>query len=279
MNNRVRILAIWLWGFFLGVLGLVAFLAWSAGPSSLRQPVQQSYGLDDKDILLYLEAITRIQQSALFLDSHVSRETTVYDTLKAYLGSKDPFSDFLTPKEYDRVLQAQQDRSLGVGLEIEKTSTGDIICFPIRNGPAEQAGIRAGDRLKSINGALVNGKSLLSIVSLSGAMNQKQVDFVVVTDSGVEKKVRVTRSDAKFEPVSVTWVGKVPIVTLRLFTPETGERLKNILNRWQDSQPLVLDLRDNPGGDLDAAIASANLFSNRSAKSQYTLSGLTVSEM
>jgi|SoiMetStandDraft_2_1073263.scaffolds.fasta_scaffold29906_2 carboxyl-terminal processing protease len=260
MNNRVRILAIWLGGFSLGILGLAAFLVWSAGPSSLRNPIKQSYGLDDKDILLYLEAITRIQQSALFLDSQVPRETTVYDTLKAYLGSTDPFSDFLTPKEYDRVLQAQQERSLGVGLEIEKTSTGDIICFPIRNGPAEQAGIRAGDRLKSINGALVNGKSLLSIVSLSGAMNQKQVDFVVVTDSGVEKKVRVTRSDAKFEPVSVTWVGKVPIVTLRLFTPKTGEYLKDVLSRWQDSQPLILDLRDNPGGDLDAAIASANLF-------------------
>jgi carboxyl-terminal processing protease len=73
----------------------------------------------------------------------------------------------------------------------------------------------------------------------------------------------VTRSDAKFEPVSVTWVGKVPIVTLRLFTPKTGEHLKDILNRWQDSQPLILDLRDNPGGDLDVAMASANLFLNK----------------
>ena len=121
------------------------------------------FGLAEKDILLYLEAVTRIKKNALFLTPTITREKIVQDTLKSYLTQNDTFSDYLTREEYLGFKESQDEEYVGIGMEIEKDRNGKIICFPYPGSPAERVGISVGDQLKSINGIPIYGKSLFTV--------------------------------------------------------------------------------------------------------------------
>ena len=124
------------------------------------------FGFAEKDILLYLEAVTRIKKDAMFLTPTITRKKIVQDTLKSYLTQNDTFSDYLTRKEYLRFKKSQDEEYFGIGMEIEKDRNGKIICFPYPGSPAERVGISVGDQLKSIDGIPIYGKSLFTVASM-----------------------------------------------------------------------------------------------------------------
>lgn len=237
----------------------VTFFAAPQPKDSPKKP-EHTLGLDAKDLLLYLEAIARMREEASFLDLSTTREKLVQETLKSYLAQKDAFSDYLTREEYRKFKESQDDKYVGAGMEIEKDRDGKIVCVPYLNGPAKGAGISVGDQLKSIDGIPVNGKSLFAIASMARGKQGTEVDFVILTKSGTEKRVTVTRSEVMDETVSQHWIGKRPIIKIFSFTRNTPEKLRRILNNWGADNLIIIDLRSNAGGDLYAAIDSARLF-------------------
>ncbi len=244
---------------------LITFFAAPQPKDSPKKP-DRTLGLDAKDLLLYLEAITRMREEASFLDLSTTREKLIQETLKSYLAQKDAFSDYLTREEYRKFKESQDDKYVGVGMEIEKDRDGKIVCMPYLSGPAKEAGISVGDQLKSIDGIPVDGKSLFAIASMARGKRGTEVDFIVLTKSGTEKRVTVTRSEVLGETVSQYWIGKRPIIKIFSFTRNTPEKLRRILSNWATDNPIVIDLRSNAGGDLYAAIDSARLFLEKGKK-------------
>src|SRR5215470_4240538 len=100
-----------------------------------------TFGLDDADILLYLEAITQIKHRAIRLRSDVTRAQIVDQTLRAYLTRAEICCDYLPREEYRRLKASLNERDVGIGLEIRQDRDGRTICVPHPDGPAARAGI------------------------------------------------------------------------------------------------------------------------------------------
>jgi carboxyl-terminal processing protease len=221
--------------------------------------------LTDKDRLIYLEAVTRIKEKALFPPPAVTSAQTLPATLKSYLTQKDPSSGYLTREEYREFQRLQGDEYVGIGLELERDHRSNILCFPDPGSAAEKAGIRSRDRLVRIRGVSLAGKSLLEVVSLARGTPGTKIDLVVSTPNGHEKRITLTRHKTPIQTVSKRYFESVPFIQLRTFTPHTKAKLETLVADWPKDEPLIIDLRGNRGGDLHAAVDSAKLFLPRGA--------------
>jgi carboxyl-terminal processing protease len=214
--------------------------------------------LVDRQLLTFLEALSRIADTASFLPPEVSRDQMLADAIRAYLAARDPFSEYLTRDEYERFKDFQDDRYVGIGMMIEKDRDGNIVCLPAPGSAAERAGIRPGDQLQSINGVRLAGIPLLAVASLARGAEGTSADLVVARN-GVERHLTLIRTAATIESVTKYAVGTMPILRVASFTPSTKGKLEAFLNDWDGSLPITIDLRGNAGGDLNAAIDCAGL--------------------
>ena len=219
-----------------------------------------TFRLTAKELLVYVEAVTRIRETAAFLPPRVTTAQIVGHTLNAYLAENDASSGYLTREEYRDFQRLQDDRYVGIGMEIEKDAEGNVLCFPVPGSAATKAGIHARDRLKSIEGIPVSGKSLLALASLARGVPGGRLVLVIVTPAGIEKQVILTRAMTSIETVSQRKLGSIPVIRIRTFTRGTKGKLAALATDWARDRPAVLDLRGNRGGDLHAAIDSAQLF-------------------
>src|SRR5262245_14746899 len=101
------------------VLWVMAFFLSKHTKNPLTK-TEQSFGLEDRDIFLYLEAIAKIKEDASFLTADTTREQIIRESLKSYLSQKDPSSDYLTRDEYRKFIETQDDSYVGIGMEIKK---------------------------------------------------------------------------------------------------------------------------------------------------------------
>jgi len=228
-------------------------------PTDTSNQAQPTFGLDDKDILLYLEAITQIKQKASSLSPDMTRAQIVEKSLRALLAQKDPCCDYLTREEFRKFKESLNESYVGIGMEIKQDRDGRIICLPQPESPAARAGITAGDQLKKIDGVPVDGKSLFAVAAIARGKPGTEVKFIIATKSGTEKPVRVTRSNVTLQSVSKRSVGRSPIIGVSHFTRDTSGKMKEVLKSWEREIPIIIDLRGNGGGDLHAAIDSAML--------------------
>ncbi len=224
------------------------------------QRASHGFRLTDKELLVYIEAVTRIRETAALLPPRGTTAQIVGDTLNAYLAQKDASSGYLTREEYRDFQRLQDDRYVGIGMDIEKDAEGNVLCLPVMESVAAKAGIHARDRLKSIEGVPVAGKSLLALGSLARGAPGARLALVIVTPAGIEKQVILTRAMTSVETVSQRNFGSIPVIRIHTFTRGTKGKLAALVTDWATDRPAVLDLRGNRGGDLHAAIDSAQLF-------------------
>jgi len=220
----------------------------------------KNFWLKNNDILIYLEAVTQINENYLFITSDIGRKQIIQDTIKSYLKDSDTFSDYLSAEEYSKFKKSQQDNYVGIGMEIEKNSSGAIVCFPYPNTPAEKAGIKVGDILETIDGKSLQKRSLFTIASMARGKKGTRIILTILQKNGTRKKITVTRSPVKVEYVSKSLLSSMPVIKILAFTRNTQRELKDILTGLEKDKPIIIDLRGNPGGDLYAAIDSAMLF-------------------
>ena len=89
-----------------------------------------------------MEAIAKIRENASFLNSDTTREQIVEESIRYYLSQKDPSSDYLNRDEYSKFKSAQDDRYVGIGMEIKKGRDGRILCVPYAGWPCRAGGDR-----------------------------------------------------------------------------------------------------------------------------------------
>jgi carboxyl-terminal processing protease len=248
--------------FFIALFSGVALLWLAASSQNQKEPTpraERPFGLEDKDILLYMEAIAKIREDASFLTPDTTREQVVRESLKAYLSEKDAFADYLTRDEYRKFKETQDDSYVGIGMEIKKQRDGRILCVPYPRGPAAEAGISVGDELKKVDGIPVSGKSVFAVASMARGKPGTELNLSISTRSGIDKEVRVRRSGVIINSVSTYQLGKIRVIKIISFTRDTKDKLRRILKTWENGKPIIVDLRANAGGDLHAAIDSAML--------------------
>jgi carboxyl-terminal processing protease len=197
----------------------------------------------------------------------VDRLQMVRGAIKGLLQSlNDPHGSYLDPVA-NRVEKANLDGIVeGIGASVELKERRPTILAPIEDGPAAKAGLRTGDVILKVDGREVGTMSPAEVVALLRGPSGSKVRITVqrVDDpEGQPVEVEVPRARLEIETVSSRMVADgVGYIRVRVFGNQTVPQLTRALRdmRARRVRGLVLDLRDNPGGYLTAAVEVASQF-------------------
>ena len=198
----------------------------------------------------------------------VSSHEFAYAAIAGMLNSvRDRYTTFLTPKEYADLNQGLDGGSFaGTGIVIEQDDVTKYINVSnvIPDGPADKAGVQEGDTLTAIDGVSTKNMKLQTASSHLRGQLGSPVKLTIVR-AGQLLPAPITIVRAQIHELSVyekMLPGKIGYVELTVFGSNTGAELQQALDRLQKegARALVLDLRDNGGGYLDAAIDVSSKF-------------------
>ncbi|MFB2768666.1 carboxyl-terminal processing protease CtpA [Pelatocladus sp. BLCC-F211] len=206
------------------------------------------------------------------LSTSVSDQKSAYTAIQKMLKSlDDPFTRFLDPEQY-RSLQVNTSGELtGVGLQIAlNQQTGGLeVVTPIAGSPAEKAGIRPRDRIIKIEGMVTQNLTLDEAAAKMRGPIGSFVTLLIERDREGQKEFRVMRDRISLNPV-VAELHNTPsgqpfgYIRLTQFNANAAMELAHAINSLEKkgASAYILDLRNNPGGLLQAGIEVARLWLN-----------------
>lgn len=175
-------------------------------------------------------------------------------------------TSFMTPEERAERSSALSGSYVGIGVRVDADDDGlPVVVTVFPTSPAEQAGIQAGDVIVSVDGVATSGKSLDEVAGTIRGEPGTTVKIVVKANgTGPDRPYTITRADVALQPVSWTMVPGTKTAQLFLDSFSTGSAdlviaaLKELKTAGAES--LILDLRGNPGGYVNEAVAIASQF-------------------
>lgn len=234
----------------------LGFLFGALTPAARALPEKIYKALDLFSKVLYIVEKDYVEE--------VDGQNLVYGAIKGMLGTLDPYTVFLSPDVYKELKVDTLGRFGGVGIEITLQNGVLTIVSPIEDTPAARAGVRSGDKIVKINGAVTKGMNLADAVRrMRGGKNSKLT--LTLYREGVAKPfdVTLTREEIKIKSVKAEMLEKgVGLARITGFQENTFEELRKALEDLskQGMKSLIIDLRNNPGGLLEQAIDISDLF-------------------
>ncbi|NBX54377.1 MAG: S41 family peptidase [Betaproteobacteria bacterium] len=196
----------------------------------------------------------------------VDDKKLISDAISGMVASLDPHSQYFDKKSYKEFREGTAGRFVGVGIEITQEDGLVKVVTPIEGSPAERVGIKSGDLITKVDDVAVRGLSLNEAVKrMRGEPRTKVVLTIFRKTENRTFPVTIVREEIKV--VSVRGKPMEPgfaWVRLTQFQERTVEDLTKKLDEIYQQDPqlkgLVLDLRNDPGGLLDAAVAVSAIF-------------------
>jgi carboxyl-terminal processing protease len=196
----------------------------------------------------------------------VKPEKAIYrGAIPGMLRTLDPHSNFFDPKDYQSVLEDQKGSYFGVGMQVSARNGKTVIIAPFPGSPAYKVGLRPGDIIISVNNKSTEGLNTTEVADLLKGPRGTEVR-VVVSREGAPDYVPFTLIREQIERKTVpdaSWVRPgIAYIKILQFGENTGRELDDNLKRLgeQNIKGLVLDLRGNPGGLLNAGVSVADKF-------------------
>jgi len=196
----------------------------------------------------------------------VKPEKAIYrGAIPGMLRTLDPHSNFFDPKDYQSVLEDQKGSYFGVGMQVSARNGKTVIIAPFPGSPAYKVGLRPGDIILSVNNKSTEGLNTTEVADLLKGPRGTEVR-VVVSREGSPDYIPFTLIREQIERKTVpdaSWVRPgIAYVKILQFGENTGRELDDNLKRLgeQNIKGLVLDLRGNPGGLLNAGVSVADKF-------------------
>jgi carboxyl-terminal processing protease len=205
----------------------------------------------------------------------VESDRLVYGAINGMLQTLDPHSSFMDPRSYAQMRERQEGRYYGLGVTIQAPN-GDITAVRVFEGsPAHDKGIRRGDVIAEIEGTPTKGWTTDDAVAKLRGPKDTVVN-IGIRRRGLDQliPVAVNRDQVSIPSLSAVFMidGETGYVGITDFAEHTdedlGEALETLTKRGM--KRLVLDLRSNPGGQLDQAIRITNRFVPKGAMVVYT---------
>ncbi|MEU3727833.1 S41 family peptidase [Streptomyces sp. NPDC033538] len=198
---------------------------------------------------------------------------------RAVSRSGDRWGAVYSRGEYEELEDALDGRYTGVGLSARRERDGRIEVSEVRSGsPAADAGIRQGDRLRSVDGERVDGRPVTEVVSILRGDTEAEPAGTAVR-LGLERGTRawtetVRRARLSTDPVTVrTLADGVTVVRVVSFTKGVGEQVRGAVERLPSGAGVVLDLRGNSGGLVAEAVTAASAFLDGGLVATYDVDG------
>ena len=197
----------------------------------------------------------------------VDNKKLIEAALAGMMTALDPHSNYLPPEGFEDLQERTSGEYSGVGLTI--TAEGGLVkvISPMDDSPAARAGVQAGDVISAIEGQNASGLTVTQVSEkLRGAMGTS-VKVTFLRDGEEPKEVVLTREVIKIESVTGRVEGEFGYLRVSTFNENTGRELSETIAKLKAENPnikgYVLDLRNNGGGLLDAAISVSDAFLER----------------
>ncbi len=197
----------------------------------------------------------------------VDDETLVRGAIDGMLASLDPHSAYIDGAAMQRLTTLIDGNYSGLGLSVVMEEGAVKVVSPFRGSPAEEAGVKAGDFITHLDGELIYGGELDDAVAQMRGQAGTSIQLTIFRPGRDEPlEVDVTRGVIELEPVTHALEGgNIGVITVNEFSADVG---RDVYQAWEAIQEeatgrvggLILDLRSNPGGSLDEAVALSDLF-------------------
>ena len=181
--------------------------------------------------------------------------------LAAALG--DPYTFYLPPVEQKQFEEDLAGNFEGVGMEIAIRDEVLTVVAPLKGTPAERAGLKPNDRVLKIDGVETRGMDITAAVSRIRGPKGSEVTLLVAREEwGETREVKVTRDVINIPVLETETKNGVFVISLHNFTANSPMLFRDALRSFVQSgnNKLILDLRGNPGGYLEASVDMASWF-------------------
>lgn len=194
----------------------------------------------------------------------VDNKKLIEAALSGMMSALDPHSNYLAPKAFGDLRERTEGHYSGVGLTISSDGGLVKVISPMDESPAGRAGVQAGDVISAIDGQSAAGLSVSDVSDkLRGAVGTS-ITVTFLRDGEEPREVVLTREVIKVESVTGRLEGDYGILRISTFNENTVRELNETITRLKAENPkikgFVLDLRNNGGGLLTAAIGVSDAF-------------------
>ena len=240
-------------------IATTGLFVWAAAPA------QESSSDTYRQLELFGDVFERVREDYV---EEVTDEKLIESAIQGMLSSLDPHSNYLNPKSY-RDMRVQTRGEFG-GLGIEVTMEGGYVkvVSPIDDTPAFRAGIESGDLITHLDGEAVLGLTLNDAVEKMRGSIGSAIKLTILRKGVKPFDVSITRDKIKIRSVRFRVEDDIGYIRITSFSEQTEAGLINAVAQLKKQignklVGYVVDLRNNPGGLLDQAVAVTNAFLER----------------
>lgn len=193
----------------------------------------------------------------------VEEEKLIAGAFDGLTSAIDEFSYYVPPSRMEEYRDYASPETTGVGLVVSRRFGYGYVISPLEGSPAELAGIEAGDFIELIDGRPTQEMALWEIRSALHGEPGSTIEISVLRGSmSKREKMTLERANFKAPEPSLELAGPVAIVRVPYFTADTAKQIEAVLGqaKQRGAEKLIVDVRGNADGSVEAAIAAADLF-------------------
>ncbi|MEX0604886.1 MAG: S41 family peptidase [Marinobacter sp.] len=214
------------------------------------------------DLRKFTEVFSRIKDAYV---EEVDDRTLLENAIKGMLGGLDPHSTYLEPKAFEQLEESTSGEFGGLGIEVGMEDGFIKVISPIDDTPAQKAGVQAGDLIIKLGDRPVKGMSLEESVNMMRGKPGSTLTLTIMRDNESGPiEIDVVRAVIKVTSVKSRLIESgYGYIRLTQFQAETGQEFRDAIDKLEAENDgtldgLVIDLRNNPGGILQAAVEAAD---------------------
>lgn len=244
------------------IAGAAALVLFSAGAAtvSAQTPRNESFRM----LQLFGDVLAIVEQAYVV---PVDNTKLIEAALSGMMTALDPHSNYLAPRDYGDLRERTEGQYSGVGLTITSEAGLVKVISPMDDGPAARAGVQAGDVISAINGQSASGLTVSQVSEKLRGDTGTSVQVTFLRDGEEPRDVTLVRDVIRIQSVTGRMEGEFGYLRIATFNENTGRELTETLERLKRENPAVkgyvLDLRNNGGGLLNAAVAVSDAFLER----------------
>ena len=217
-----------------------------------------------EDLRTFTEVFAKIKNDYV---EPIDDKTLLENAIRGMLSGLDPHSAYLVPDDYQELQAGTSGEFGGLGIEVGMEDGFVKVIAPIDDTPAQRAGVEAGDLIIRLDDVPVKGMALSDAVKVMRGKPGTDIVLTIVRED-TDRPIRITITR---DVIRVTSVRSRPLepgygyIRISQFQTRTGESLREAVVKLREESDdtlkgLVLDLRNNPGGVLSAAVAVSDAF-------------------
>lgn len=233
----------------------------SAQDETSKQKNEDTYRL----LNLFGDVFERVR--ATYVED-ITDQQLIESAITGMLTSLDPHSSYLNAKNFKDMQVQTRGKFGGLGIEVTMENGLVRVVSPIDDTPAHRSGVQAGDLISHLDGKAVQGLTLSQAVELMRGKVGTDIKLTIRRGRAEPFDVTIVRAVIPIRTVRSRVEGDIGYVRISSFSSPTGNGLKRAMEKinaelGDKMKGLVLDLRNNPGGLLDQAIAVSDAFMDR----------------